>query len=472
MSATPDRTGLVGRFAHWGAALDYVAIPPKVRRAARRALVDTLGVMVAGTRHPALVSVRAAFLAGQGACSVAGGGLAGIQAAALVNGTAAHVWDFDDTSYTGIMHGSAVVFPAVLAAAQDRHVDDAALLTAFVAGSEVAYTLADIVGQGHYFQGWWSTGTFGLVGATAGAARLLGLSTGQTAHALAMAAAGAGGGRVVMGTDAKPFLVGETARRAVDFARAAGADIRGPPMAFEDSRGFFSLLNRGACDSSQADSLGTRWRLIEPGLLFKRYPVCSAAQAAIEQTALLVGESGLDAGDIERIHCEIPKLVAISLVHDDPRNAQEAQFSLPYAVARAALDGTVDLAHLTDRAIQRPEVRALMARIDTRVAEDLSMDQMRHHCPECARIVVEFRDGHQSEGFCGAAYGMPGRPMSDPDLLDKFERCLAFAGVPRSAKIAPEDLLLGLGERPGSGGLEVIARILESNRYEGSQGRA
>ncbi len=174
-----------------------------------------------GGRHPASgACVCSGRISSRAGCLfVTGGGCAGIQAAALVNGTAAHVWDFDDTSYTGIMHGSAVVFPAVLAVAQDRHVDDAALLTAFVAGSEIAYTLADIVGHGHYFQGWWSTGTFGLVGATAGVARLLGLSTGQTAHALAMAAAGAGGGRVVMGTDAKPFLVGETARRAVDLPK-------------------------------------------------------------------------------------------------------------------------------------------------------------------------------------------------------------------------------------------------------------
>jgi len=464
MSATSDPTGLVGRFAHWGAALDYVAIPPKVRRAARRALVDTLGVMVAGTRHPALVSVRAAFPAGQGACSVTGGGPAGIQAAALVNGTAAHVWDFDDTSYTGIMHGSAVVFPAVLAVAQDRQVDDAALLTAFVAGSEIAYTLADIAGHGHYFQGWWSTGTFGLVGATAGVARLLGLSAGQTAHALAMAAAGAGGGRVVMGTDAKPFLVGETARRAVDFAQAAGAGIRGPAMAFEDPRGFFALLNQSECDHSQADTLGRRWRLIEPGLLFKQHPVCSAAQAAIEQTALLMSESGLDAGDIGRIHCEIPELVAISLVHDDPQNAQEAQFSLPFAVARAALDGTLSLAHLTETAIQSPDVRRLMSRIDAHVAEDLSSEDMRRQSPECARIAIEFRDGSRSEGFCGAAYGMPSRPMSDQDLLAKFEHCLVFAGVSRPADSFPEALLSGLGERPGADALASIARILDSSR--------
>ncbi len=470
MSMAPDPTGLVGRFAHWNVALNHDTIPPEVRRAARRALVDTLGVMVAGARHPTVAAVRTAFATARGASSITGGGLAGVQAAALINGTAAHVWDFDDTSYTGIMHGSAVVFPALLAAVQDCQVDDATLLNAFVAGSEIAYTLADITGHGHYFQGWWSTGTFGLVGATAGVARLLALSTGQTAHALAMAAAAAGGGRVVMGTDAKPFLVGETARRAVDFAQAAGAGIRGPAMAFEDPRGFFALLSQSERDLSQADTLGRRWRLIEPGLLFKQYPVCSAAQAAIEQTALLMSESGLNAGDIGGIRCEIPELVAISLVHDDPQNVQEAQFSLPYAVACAALDGTVGLQHLTETALHRPEVRALMARIDADVAEDLSTGHMRRQYPECARIVIEFCDGTRSEGFCGAAYGMPSRPMSDQDLLAKFERCLAFSGVSRCSNVAPEDLLLGLGERPGSGGFNAIARILESNRYQGSEG--
>ena len=70
MSTTPTRTGLVGRFAHWCAALNPHAIPPEVQRVARRALFDTLGVVVAGAGHPAVAAVRTAFATERGASSI------------------------------------------------------------------------------------------------------------------------------------------------------------------------------------------------------------------------------------------------------------------------------------------------------------------------------------------------------------------------------------------------------------------
>ncbi len=216
-------------------------------------------------------------------------------------------------------------------------------------------------------------------------------------------------------------------------------------MAFEDPRGFFALLNQGECDHSQADTLGRRWRLIEPGLLFKQHPVCSAAQAAIEQTALLMVSRVWMLGTSEGFTAKSRnwwRSVWCMTIRRMPRRPSSV---CPIAVARAALDGTLSLAHLTETAIQSPDVRRLMSRIDARVAEDLSSEDMRRQSPECARIAIEFRDGSRSEGFCGAAYGMPSRPMSDQDLLAKFEHCLAFAGVSRPADRLPRSVALWPG---------------------------
>ena len=149
------------------------------------------------------------------------------------------------------------------------------------------------------------------------------------------------GEKTVFGTDGKPFLVGDAARRAISFARMAKAGLSGPEHAFEDSRGFLKLLNGGKADRTVLSSLGQRWRLVDPGLLFKTNPVCSAAHAAIDQMAALMEELGAKAGDIAEIHAEVPELVHISLVFPRPETPQEAQFSLPYALACVALYGRV-----------------------------------------------------------------------------------------------------------------------------------
>ncbi len=449
---------LARRFADWSVGLEAGDVPTAVRVAARRAIVDTLGVTVAGGCHRKVRALAGSRSRHGGPCGLAGGGTGDAETAALVNGMAAHVWDFDDTSYSGIMHGSAVVLPAVLALAEDEGLSDEAMTLAFIAGSEVTYTLAELCTHDHYFKGWWSTVTFGVVGATAAAAKLLGLEADAAAHAIAMAAGSAGGGKTLFGTDGKPYLVGEVARRAIGFARAARAGLTGPLDAFEDSRGYLALLNGGHAAWQQADTLGRRWRLVEPGLFFKTSPVCSAAHAAIDGTVKLLSGSGAEAGDIERIEAAVPELVAISLVHPWPSSPAEAQFSLPYALACAVLHGRVRLRDLAEDEVKGSEKTDLMNRVTVRVAPDLSTAEMRSLYPESARIAILLKDGRRLDGFCGEAYGMPQRPMSDKDLLSKFADCLTFAGNPVPDVSLETSRLLELARdlmRLGSGVLQL-----------------
>src|SRR5262249_42752638 len=154
----------------------------------------------------------------------------------------------------------------------------------------------------------------------------------------------------------------------------------------EDARGFLALLNGGEAQLSVANTLGVAWRLKDPGLLFKLNPVCSAAHAAIEATAQLVHAAGIAVSRIERIRCRVPELVRISLVFDRPETPQEAQFSLPYAVACAALHGRVRLADLDPAEMASSVKRALMAKIVQQLAPELSSEEMRARYPESARI--------------------------------------------------------------------------------------
>lgn len=420
--------GLAQSFADWTTSLTWEAVPEAVRRAARRAWLDCLGVTLAGGTHTSVRRLVAAQASRSGPCSLALAGSADAATACLINGMAAHAWDFDDTSYTGIMHGTAVVLPLVLALAEERDLSEEEALLALVAGSEVTYCLAEICGHRHYFKGWWSSVTLGLIGATAAATKALKLDPLRAGHAIAMAAVASGGGKAAFGSDAKPYLIGDCARRGLAFAEAAAAGLSGPAEAFENPRGFLSLLNEGAGDRNEVEHLGQRWRLVDPGLFFKTSPVCSAAHAAIEAAVSLLREADADWTEVAAIHADVPELVAMSLVYPEPTTPQQAQFSLPYALACACLQGRVRLQDLALAALQAPAARSLMQKVTMTVAADLSSEAMRQRCPESARVTLTLEGGERLDGFCGEAYGMPRRAMSDGDLTKKFADCLAFAG--------------------------------------------
>lgn len=437
-----DKRGLAYHFAHWAKDLKSSDIPNCVQTTAHRAMLDTLAVTLAGAAHSDINNLAKTWPTYGGDCGFATGGSGSAETAALINGSAAHFWDFDDTSYTGIMHGSAVVFPTVVALAQELASTEEEARTAFIIGSEITYVLAEICTHQHYFNGWWSTTTFGLVGATAAAARLFGCSIDQTAQAIGLAAAGAGGGKSVFGTHAKPFLVGETAQRAITFARFITSGLTGPTSAFGGETGFLHLLNNDVANFNEAETLGQRWRLSDPGLLVKQYPVCSAAHAAIDEIARLTFEAGLTPDDIDTIHMEIPTLVRISLVHDTPKTPSEAQFSLPFVVACAIRYGAVRLSDLNLDFLQSEAQQSLMQKVKISVAEDLSTDDMRKRFPESARAEIILNDGSKRSGFCGEAYGMPARPLSDVDFIGKFRDCLNFADCPEvTGNILGQDVL-------------------------------
>src|SRR5262249_52547721 len=185
---------------------------------ARAAIVDCLGVRLAGSAEPAARTVQSVALAEGGTplCTIAGTGRrTGAVWAALANGTAAHALDFDDTNFAMLGHPSAPVLSAALAAGELALADGAGLVHAFLLGFEVETTVAEAINPPHYEHGWHSTCTLGTLGAAAAAARLPGLDAAQTATALAVAASQSSGLKENFGTMTKPFHAGHAARSGV-----------------------------------------------------------------------------------------------------------------------------------------------------------------------------------------------------------------------------------------------------------------
>ena len=259
--------------------------PAEAVDAARRAILDCLGVMLAGSVEPAarIVTEIARSEGGAPLATVVGTSLrTGTVWAALANGTAAHALDFDDTNFAMMGHPSAPVLSAALAAGELALCDGRSLVHAFLLGFEVETTLAEVINPPHYEKGFHATGTLGTMGAAAAAARLLGLDAAQTRTALAIAASQASGLKENFGTMTKPFHAGHAARSGVLSALLARDGFTASEQALEGPQGYFAVLGAGKRDEGALETLGAPWKILKTGVAVKPYPSCACTHSIID----------------------------------------------------------------------------------------------------------------------------------------------------------------------------------------------
>jgi 2-methylcitrate dehydratase PrpD len=440
------------QLAAFVAGISIEMIPTAVVEEAMRCLLDTTGVIVAGQSAKVAQSTRAHALSayGPGRAHVLGcGDTLHPMGAALVNGTAGHANDFDDTSYTGIMHGSVVVFPAALALAEEHGISGQRLLEAFIAGVEVEYAVAELCTDHIYFKGWWTSGVYGTFGAAAACAKILDLEQAEIANAIAMAASYATGMRASFGSDAKPLGIGMAASTGMECALLAATGLTGPLDVFENESGFLKLLNDNKHSQEFDLQLAEKWRLIDPGILFKSYPVCSAAQAGAELSAILMERHNLSADDIESVVCEVPPLVALSLVFDQPESTREAQFSMPFAVGCMLAFGGLGLEHLTMEVLMDPQLQQQIQKVKMHVPDSLANDPtVLQRCPEGAGVTLITNRGIEFKDFLGRPTGMPGNPISTEALVAKFQNCFKHVDKHNGMAISIADRLLEIDKCP------------------------
>lgn len=412
--------------AGWVTAARSVPLPEDVKRIARNCLVDTFGVAVAGSRTPMARAARVVVstTAAAGAAEILGSHLRLTPAAAaLTNACAAHALDFDDNCYAGVVHGSAVIAPASLAMAQALNASGDDLLRAFIIGSEVEYAVGEAATAVLYEQGWWTTSVLGPIGASAAAAVLLGLDEERVSHALGIAIAGTGGQKACFGTDAKPWLAGRAAEAGIMAALIAAAGITGPACIFEHRAGFSALFSAGNFDPEPISSMGRRWKLITPGIDVKRIPVCLASHAAVDAVCELVADSSLRCSDIDKIVCDVPPRVVASLTYDRPTTAQQAQFSMPFAIAASLIYGTIKLEHLCRSVIDDPGMQELMPRVEMCSGSHWSDPEAQARAPEGAIVQIATRAGKSVERYRAFPRGSAAEPMSAAEIHEKFMSC-------------------------------------------------
>ncbi len=390
---------------------------------ARRAILDCLGVMLAGSIEPAarIVAEVARAEGGSPLATVVGTPLrTGTVWAALANGTAAHALDFDDTNFAMLGHPSAPVLSAALAAGELTMADGRALVHAFLLGFEVETTMASVMNPPHYEKGFHATGTLGTMGAAAAAARLLGLDAAQTRAALAVAASQASGLKENFGTMTKPFHAGHAARSGVLSALLARDGFTASEQAIEGPQGYFAVLSAGKRDEQVLDSLGAPWKILETGVAVKPYPSCACTHSIIDSALELQRTHRIMPEQVAQVTVGVNAAVPRILIHSNPRSGLEAKFSGEFSAAAALCDGRVGIATFRDDKTDDPTIRELMTRVRLVVDPEIPGDLERHMW---TRVTVRLRDGREVAIAPRPVPGHPGLPLSMDQLREKFMDC-------------------------------------------------
>ncbi len=412
------------------------APPPDARTRAAAAVLDTIGVTLAGTIEPAASIVRTQLAPpGDHACVVWGAMRRSTPGdAALANGTAAHALDYDDMCFVSLAHPSAPLVPAVVAAAEVAAASGRAALEAYVVGFEVEARLGRVMNPRHYQRGWHCTSTLGTIGAAAAASRLLALDVGATAHALAIAASEASGLKENFGSMVKPLHAGLAARNGVLAALLARAGMTASARAIDGPQGLLAAMDSAGADlAHETADLGRRWEMLDTGITVKLYPSCAGTHPTLDALLDLKSRDRFAEEDVDRVEVDVDPVVPTILIYDRPTNALEAKFSLPFCAAAAVVFGAVGIDTFDEERIADARVASLMPRVTMRV--DPTVGQNAPALTE-ARVRVFLRDGRVLAQQAHGARGYPARPASDAELDAKFMACATRAlATARAAEV-------------------------------------
>lgn len=410
--------------AEFVAELSWNQLPDAVQEEGRLAIADTIGGAIAAVNEPVARAVMSITQDETGPSLIWGTAQrTTARNAALINGTMAHAHDIDDTNPSMRGHPSCPVVPAIFALAAKQGSSGQDLITAYVAGVEIATKLGRAVNMAHYNKGWHTTLTLGTLGAAAACANLLKLDADKTAIALAIAASRAGGLVANFGTMTKPVHSGFAAECGVMAALLARAGVTANPTAIEAKNGFFDLFV-GLDQVRPAlalEALNVRYDLVDPGNIYKQYPTCSLTHCAIDMLLDGMAEGAIKPDQIESIECAVGYRCESTLPYHNARTGLEGKFSMEYCLAAALAYGQVTFAEFTDDKVQAPVIAELYDKIKLYTHPDLTTPESVPH--DFTDIVITHRDGSVFHRREQKAKGDPDKRWTTDQFKAKFVDC-------------------------------------------------
>lgn len=401
------------------------ALPDDVLRVAKHAVLDWLGVTLAGMREPLVRIVYDQVVrsdAGDEASLLGLGGRSTLLNAALLHGTAAHALDYDDTHWGLQGHPTAPVLAALWGLGERERVSGRSWLSALVTGVEVECRLGAWLNPEHYARGFHATATLGSFGSAAAAAQLLGLDETQWLHAFGLAGTQAAGLKSAFGSMAKPLHVGRAAQTGLLAALLARGGFTGCTQILDDPQGFAATHGAPSTPLAAADAT--------PGCaisqtLFKYHAACHLTHATMEGLRTLLQTEPVRVADIERIELSVDATCLGVCAIERPETGLQAKFSLKAAAAMTLLGyATEDPATFSDACTRSPELMALMTKVHVKVKP---MAATR------TELQLRLRGGRTREASHDS--GVPERDLSRQAerLAQKFDRLAPLPAPERRA---------------------------------------
>ena len=414
-----DATAKIARFV---VGTEFKKTPPEAVKMAKIAVLDCLGVALAGSKESSarICAEIARQEQAKEESSVIGQGFkSSAMHAAFANGTAAHALDFDH-SFTLMGQPTAPIIPAIISLGESLGASGRRCLEAYVAGFETITKLVMSLRQ-RSEDGWHPPSSFGSFGAGVACAKLQGLSQSQVEMTLGTAASMASGLVCNFGTMSKPLHVGLGARNGVVASKLAQSGFTANTQAIEAGLGFYEVFYPGAePDTRPLNELGTAYELINSGIRIKPYPCGGLTHPAIDGVLEFKTKYGITAEMVESIDVGVARHTFERIVFRVPENGLQGKFSMPYLLARAIIDGKLFLDAFTDSAVKDKNVLRLAEKIQMHLDPDL---QPTAQGSRPCKVTIRLRDGRSFSRQIDYAKGSRETPMSDEELKQKFIGC-------------------------------------------------
>lgn len=388
-------------------------IPDDVWHEAKRAILNYLGCAIGGSRERALdiaIKTLAPFSGPADAMVLGRRERFDALNAALLNGIASHVHEYDDTLPKNYIHGSVPVASALFAYASAHEVSGRDFVRAFILGFEVESRIGNAVYPAHYEAGWHITSTSGVFGAAAAIGKLLGLSLRQMIWSFGLAATQAAGIREMFGSMAKSFQPGRAAQNGYTAALLAAADFSAGERALEGPRGFAPVTAvRYALEKITAN-LGVDFELRDNA--YKPYACGLVVHPAIDGCSQLHRRYRPDPKSIAAVRLRVAPLVLDLCNKSDLRRALQSKYSIYHAAAIGLVRGKGGLQEFTEAAVNDPDIKRVRELTTAEPDGGITEDQVR--------IEVEMENGDKLSLFVEESLGNVRRPLSDRQLAEKF----------------------------------------------------
>lgn len=417
---------LTRRLAQFLGEARFADLPAGVVADTKRAVLDWLGSALAGSLEgPARIAqgvVRGLGIADE--ATVFSAARASAAGAALANGVASHILEFDDVHKASTLHAAAPVIPAALAVSEREHADGRAFLLAVALGYEAALRVGEAVNPSHY-RFWHPTGTAATFGSAAAAGSLLRLDARGMSDALGTAGTQAAGlwEFNADGAMSKHLHPGKAAFNGVLAADLAKAGFTGASRILEGERGFFQAMSEAYDASRITDGLGSQWKVSEN--CYKMHSCCGHTHTAIDVALKL--RQALAGRGIETLEIETYGPGYQIVKETNPRTPYQAKFSLAYCVAAALIEGRVGLEQFSagrfgEDGERVEQIQTLMPRIQVLVSSELTA---KYPKAWPVRVAIKLEDGTVLKGASDFPRGNPENPVSTEGLENKFVDLIA-----------------------------------------------